>query len=94
MILCFRNSSIDNQIGKCNTNTTKEELKQTIKEYNIGIQSVPHNIANQMAPHSVSFIRNKSVVNRGIKNHQDGGSFLDSRLLLYFNLSPWHRNCV
>ena len=49
IIHCFRNSSIDNQIGKSNTNARKEELKQTIKKTNIENQAVPHSIANQLA---------------------------------------------
>lgn len=71
MIHYFRNSTIDNQIGKSNTNARKDELKQTIKEINIGNQTVSHNIANQMAPHKKSFAGNESVVKRGIKKHQN-----------------------
>ena len=94
MIHCFRISSIDNEAGRSNTNTRKEELKQTIKEFNIGNQTVLHNIANQMAPHSISFARNKSIGNRGIEKHQYAGNFIYSRLILYFNLFSCHKNCV
>ena len=70
MIHYFRNSTIDNQIGTSNTNARKDELKQTIKEINIGNQVISHNIANQMAPHKKSFAGNQSVVKSGIKKHQ------------------------
>ena len=68
MIHYFGNLTIDNQIGRSNTNARKDELKQTINEINIGNQTISHNIANQMAPHKKSFAGNQSVVKRGIKN--------------------------
>ena len=68
MIHYFGNSTIDNQIGRSNTNARKDELKQTIKEINIGNQTISHNIANQVTPHKKSFAGNQSVVKRGIKN--------------------------
>lgn len=84
MIHYFRNSTTDNQIGRSNTNARKDELKQTIKEINIGNQTVSHNIANQMAPHKKSFAGNESVVKRGIKKHQNSTMFVYSRFLLCF----------
>lgn len=84
MIHYFGNSTIDNQIGKSNTNARKDELKQTIKEIKIGNQTVSHNIANQMAPHKKSFAGNESVVKRGIKKHQNARHFVYSRFLLCF----------
>ena len=84
MIHYFGNSTIDNQIGRSNRNARKDELKQTIKEINIGNQVISHNIANQMAPHKKSFAGNQSVVKSGIKKRQNARNFLYSRFLLCF----------
>ena len=84
MIHYFGNSTIDNQIGRSNKHARKDELKQTIKEINIGNQVISHNIANQMAPHKKSFAGNQSVVKSGIKKRQNARNFLYSRFLLCF----------
>ena len=61
MIHCFRNLSIDNQIGRSENNARKDVLKQTIKQTNIG---------NQTVSQKNSSTGNASIIKSEIKEHQ------------------------
>ena len=61
MIHCFRNSRLDDQIGRSDNNARKDVLNQTIKQSIIG---------NQTVPHKNSSTGNASIIKSGINEHQ------------------------
>ena len=76
MIYCFRNRSIDNQLGRSGDNARRDALNQTIKETNIGNQTVPQNN---------SFKGNASIIDvefRRISDHQYEGIYLTDMSVL------------
>ena len=62
MIHCFRNSRLDDQIGRSDNNARKDVLNQTIKQSIIG---------NQTVPHKTSSTGNASIIKSGINEHQE-----------------------
>ena len=63
---CFRNSSIDNQIGGSDNNGRKDVLSETFKETING---------NQTVPHKNSFTGNESIVKMEINDDRYAGTY-------------------
>ena len=61
-IYCFRNSRLDDQIGRSDSNARKDALNQTIEQTIIG---------NQTVVHKNSSTGNASIIKSGINEHQE-----------------------
>ena len=62
MILCFRNSRLDDQIGRSDNNAGKDALNQTIEQTIIGNPAVVHKNGST---------GNASIIKSGINEHQE-----------------------
>ena len=62
MIYCFRNSRLDDQIGRSDNNARKDALNETIEQTFIG---------NPAVVHKNSSTGNASIIKSGINEHQE-----------------------